>query len=151
MIESKTIEIDGATYTVAQLPAFKALKLKWRIMQAIGPSAAKLIAAIVGGGGLARLETDELAPAAKELFDRLSADDLLSFARELLGPATVMADGKLAHVLDVFDIHFAGKLASVYRLIWFALEVNYGDFLGDIKDRLASAITKASPTVESTT
>ena len=51
---------------------------------------------------------------------------------DLLAPQTYVSGGGLAKpvkLVDVFDVHFAGRYLEMGQWLTFCLEVNYGDFL----------------------
>lgn len=137
MIETKEKEIDGATYAVTQFPGRKALTLKVRLLSVVGPSLLSTIGAVKGGTG--EVEIDSLGGAAQKLVDNLSKEGAVNLVMELL--SSTRRDG---HEItpQLFDMEFAGKLDTVWKVVWWVLEVNYGSFfagkgigIGSILDR----------------
>lgn len=117
--QSKSKEIDEHTYTVSPLGAFPAQRLLVRIGKIIAPLA----------GGFKGLDQEmDLGPAIGRLFEVATPDEIEFIIKELAKNSQV--DGKL--LSTVFDIHFRGKLLTMYKWAAFALEVNYSDFFGGL-------------------
>ena len=136
MAEPTTIEVDGATYTVAALPPRRSLRLQNRLIRAIGPAIAQLIASVKPGPGgkmaLGELDLAAIASSVQGLMAQLTPDEQDAIMAELLAPVTVVQDGRSAPVMAVFDTHFEGRLPAVYKLLWAALEANFGSFFGPL-------------------
>src|SRR5580698_1730234 len=125
MIEPKTKEIAGVSFTVRQLPAFKALKMMNRLTRALGPA----IAALGAGGG--SLSFEGVSDALVKLGDKLSDQELEAIARELLADATFKTpEGAEGELMKQVDLVLAGKPEVMLKLLAFALEANYGNFFG---------------------
>jgi hypothetical protein len=150
-IETRSKEIDGSTYTVAQLPAMRGLKLLNRIGRSVGPPLTALMGAADPMATVAQMEIGSIAPAARELFDRLTESELESIIKALCETVQVTEDGKTMPLLPVFDLHFAGRYDKLFHVVWFAMEVNYGDFFGDLAGKLAGLGNRPSPTAASNT
>ena len=126
MVESRSKEIDGQNYTVTQMPARKALKLTHRLGKALGPAFSHLAAGHKDG---VNLDFSEVGRAIESLFAALSEEDLDIIVKELLNSATVTTEKGIQPVLPQIDILLAGRMDTMFKLIGFALEVNYGSFL----------------------
>ena len=122
--------IGGNTFTVAALPAMRSFCLQPRIAPAVA-EALGAIGGIVGGGdGVADRDVSGLAPAIGKFFSKLPAGELEEIVVELLTGAT--CDGRTlfngtAHGAP-FDLIMQGRTLDTWRLIAFAVEVNYPDF-----------------------
>jgi hypothetical protein len=129
-VQSRTI--DGSTFTVQQLPAMQSVLLLHRLAKTMGGGLLKVLAGAGGGGGpkvdLRALDVDSLIPAMESFFDRFSEADLERLLRQLLETATVQGKGGEMALLPVFDVELQGKPMTVFKLLAFALEVNYRDF-----------------------
>lgn len=136
MHEPRSIDIDGATYTVAALPPRRSLKLQNRLLRAVGPALAQLVATVkLGPDGkpdLAALDLQAIASAVQGLMAQLTPEEQDAIMAELLATVTVVHEGRSAPVMAVFDAHFAGRMQAIYKLMWAALEVNFGDFTGPL-------------------
>jgi hypothetical protein len=140
MRETKTRDIGGCTFAIQQLPGMRAAKLFHKLSSALAPA----IGAAFGKGMDG--EVDNLGEAAKLLFDRLPASEFEAVIRELLETATIAREGMTMPLMPVFDDVMAGKMKDLMGVLVFALEVNYGDFFGDIgaKARLLVASKSTS-------
>lgn len=142
---TKSQTIDGTVFTVTQLPSMRSLKLMHRLMRVTGPALFKL----AGGGKSVSLKDVDLSAAgeaAQLFFGSFSDNDLEALTREILDSATVDHEGRTIPLLPVFDLVMAGKVLTIFKLLWFALEVNYGDFFGAFLANSGAALAgKASP------
>lgn len=141
MIETRTKDINGATYSVTQLPARRALKLQCKLMRIFGPPLAQLF-----------LSTDSKASDQVVINDTDGSAIALPFTKDeaVKSLALIMAqlDDKTFESLvlellqgvrksgveltePVIDLEFAGDLATLIKVLWFVLEVNYDNFFGD--------------------
>jgi hypothetical protein len=144
MLEPQTKQIDDVNVTVTQLPAMRALKLLHRILKAVAPSAAKAMAS----GDAKKLALTNLSEAAELLFDRLSEEDLAAVTKQLLSTAFVTAGDEQRPAVsgDILHGAFDGHIGLLMKVLAFALEVNYGDFLGVLKRAVKNLPTmKVSP------
>ena len=123
MVESRSKEIDGRSYTVTQMPAMKALRMTHRLGKALGPAIGHL--AVQDGQ---EVDIERIGKALEALFTAMSEDDLETITKELLNSATVIVDSKSLPVLAQFNTLMAGQIETVFKLLGFALEVNYGSF-----------------------
>ena len=139
MIETKEKEIDGATYSVTQMTARRALRTQAKLVKLLGPSATELFS------GMLKTSSTEaekaLAPAVLLFVNQLDEKTFDSFILEML--QGVRRDG-VELKAETVDMYFAGKLNSLYLLLQFVLEVNYADFFqeGGIMKLLFSAVQK---------
>ena len=121
--------IDGVTYSVYMLPPKTAMDLLVDIGKVVGPSVGTLVDAASSKGGAAALlemsvTSEFFSKAASELFERMDKSVLRSVIDQLAKVS--MADGvKLESTLD---IHFRGKLGTMFKWLAFALQVQFGDF-----------------------
>jgi hypothetical protein len=124
MIETKEKTIDGRRVTVSQFPARKALTLKVKLIKLFGPSLAQLF----GGPKKMSLNSsiEEMAPAIEKLSATLEPEQFLDLVLEMLTMTRV--DGR--EVVPNFDMEFTGNLLFVYKIAWYVIEVNYGNFFG---------------------
>ena len=116
----ETRTIDEHCYTVSQLPASRGLEMFGKLAGLLGPAA---LEALAKGASLDK-DLKTLAPAAVMLFARLQPGDLTAIAKELLGPATV----DNAPLEKQFEVHFQGRILHLFKVLVFAIEVNFGDF-----------------------
>lgn len=125
---TQTKTIDGVAYAVTQLPARRAARLLNRLLRVFGPALGGLAGAAKGGASLETADLSSVGPVLEGLFARLSEDEQDHLINELLATATV--DGK--EVLPVLDLHFQGRLGALFKLVGFAVKVNFEDFSGGL-------------------
>ena len=140
-------QIGEYSVSVSMLPAFTAVEHLTTLTSLIGPPLAGLLASKEDDG--------KLASALAASLRGLKGSDVSSLMRGLLATVSITKDGKTFPLLPVFDVEMQGKLVTAFRIVAFAIEVNYADFfggarsafagLGDkLKSRLATAISEPS-------
>jgi len=122
-MEPATRSIGARSYTVAPLPAFKALDVFEMLSVVIGPAITALAAAGQSG---------EVQPVAEALFKQLGGGKLRNLANQLLEGVLVEEAGKTAMMTVGFDIRYAGQLFEVFKVMAFVVEVNYRDFFDGV-------------------
>jgi hypothetical protein len=127
-IETKKETIGGHEVAVTQFPARQAIKLKIKLARIFGPGLAELLGSATGEGK-ALSERDIPGSAFSSAFQRLAEavdpDLFMSLIEEVLSSTRI--DG---HEVDwaVMDQNYAGDLGTLYRIVFFALRVNYSSF-----------------------
>jgi hypothetical protein len=143
MREPQDKSIEGLLVSVQPLPAMRALKLGHKIGKAAFPALAK---ALADGGGF---KMESLAEGAEMLFDRLSEEDLVTITKQLLEMAWITdTDGNKRPAQGYVDLELAGRVSTLVKIIGFALEVNYGDFLAVLKSaraKVEASVSKSPP------
>lgn len=141
--QSKTI--DGIEFSVEQLPGRAALLLSRRLAAIGAPALAKAFTGFKGTS-IADAEISNLGAATAALFDRLPESEFTELVDQLLSTAWVTRDGKRGPLLPVFDSIMQGHTATAYKLLWFAIEVNFGPFGGALLDRVVAGARAAMVT-----
>lgn len=126
MQETQTKIIDGMEVSVSQLPARRAMKMFNRLGRVFGPALGKIMAS--SPDGLKTMNIGAMGDAVAMLFEKFTDSEQDFIMNELL--ATAVVDNK--PLMPIFDTMMRGKTLTVYKLLAFALEVNYGDFLGGL-------------------
>src|SRR5271163_3077493 len=108
MIETKEKVIDGAVYSVTQLPARRALRLKAKLI--------KLFGVMIFGKESSNFQA---------LCQSLDENQFESICMEMI--QGVRKNG-VELVPATFDLEFAGDMAGVYKMLLFVIEVNYANF-----------------------
>lgn len=147
-IETKEKTIGDHAFQVTQLPATKARKLLTRLFKLAGPSVGKALEGLgktlkqpgvqkkEGEGltiNLRDLDLSKLSDAITLLAQNVFEDDFEYVVAALLEGERVriQIDGKWPVLtLESSDLIFAGKLDQMFKLIAFALEVNFAGFFG---------------------
>jgi len=125
MIETIETIIDGATYSVTQLPARRAIRLKAKLIKLLGPL-------FIGGDSIniqnlcQNLDENQFEALCMEMIQGVRKNNVE------LSPAT-------------FDLEFAGDMASLYKLLLFIVEVNYANFFSMLGIGLPSFQEQQTP------
>ena len=125
MIETKKKSIDGDEYAVTQFPARRGLNLKIRLVKVLGPALAEAAGALNLSAGAAALEQAGINPwflgqAVSRLVEGLDSStgelvlELLSQTRKNNRELNEAA----------FDLEFAGKYLTLYKVLGFVIQVN---------------------------
>lgn len=125
MIETREKEIDGATYTVTQLPARRALRLKTKLVKTFGSF-------FLGD-----------SKSLHSMFQTLDENQFESLCMEMI--QGVRKNGVELNQAT-FDLEFAGDMAGLYKLLLFVVEVNFDNFFQMIGIGLPSFSETESPT-----
>ncbi len=119
MIETLDKTINGSNYSVTQLPARRALKMKARLIKLFGPSMAQFFMS-------AEKKSDQgFVNAIEKLSQTIDEHTFESICVELL--TGVRKDGMELNP-QLIDMEFAGDLSSLYQVMWFVIEANYANF-----------------------
>jgi len=121
MISTKEKLIDDRNIMVTSYPGRRALTNKTRLIKLLGSSVARLFSSD-------EPEFEMLGTAIDILVEKISPDELTKFMLELL--CSTRIDGKEI-TETTFDNEFSGNLPLMYKILWFTLEVNYGNFFAE--------------------
>jgi len=129
MIETKEKRIDGANYSVTQMTARKALRMKAKLMKIFGASLAQIFLPSnekpISGMSFSK---DEAVKALQSLAIGLDDETFEMLIVDLL--RYVRKDG-VELTEQIIDMEFAGDLAILFKVVWFVLEVNFSSFFGE--------------------
>ncbi len=123
-IETREKEINGSRYTVTQLPARRAIRLKAKLIRILGPVIAQVFVTVTEKKNDLD-QKDSIVKAVELLGANLNENDFENTIVEIL--QGVRKDG-VELVPAIIDMEFAGDMASLYQVVWFVLEVNYANF-----------------------
>ena len=120
----QTIEktINGSTYSVTQLPARRALKLKARLLKVFGPSLAQMV---FTRENESPLDQENVVKAITLLVNQL---DDATFERLTVEILQGVRKGGMELTESLIDSEFAGDLGTLFLVLGFVMEVNYGSF-----------------------
>jgi len=149
--ESKTKTIDGEQYTFYQINPRQSMKCLTRIIKLIGGPMglgmdtngldnSKDIEDILGSNV-------NIGVIVSGICDRLDDDNVEYIIDTLLSQTIHKGKGEVS---KSFDELFAGKLPHLFKVVFAAMEVEYGDFFGGKLDFL-KIFKKASINPESAT
>ncbi len=128
-LEKQSKVVGEFEYTVTQLGAKMADRVLLKIMKSVAPVFLVMGAARNGGkidvaGALAALSEEDF-----------------EWVRDRLAESTdVQLDKGAPRLLQIYDAHFRGKTMERVEWLEFAIEVNYGPFFRELKERAAVAL-----------
>jgi hypothetical protein len=130
MIETREKQIHGAVYSVTQLPARRALRLKSKLMRLFGPALAQLL---LPGGNSENItglpfSKQEAVKAVESLIQQLDDKTFENLVIELC--QGVRKEG-MELTESVIDVEFAGDLGTLMQVLWFVIDCNFGSFFGE--------------------
>jgi len=136
-LRTETRTIDGDWFQVTQLPPTRSTLLLNRLCKSAGPA---IIAAVSEGKGN-DLSAGALAMGAGQLFQNLKDEDLKYVMGELFSMTWTKHGPQNAQVPveSIVDDVFADKMPTMFKVLGFALEVNYSSFFGGAVKRLVAA------------
>lgn len=140
----KSKEIEGITFTVQQLGGKRAMRLWTKLFRIVAPALAKTLEGnSLTGMTLAKLDLKSLGDAVQLLTDKLTPDEFDAMRDELFETAFAVWEGQTVPLNRMQDEIFAGRVLLAFKVLRFALEVNYGDFLGGLLGAMPAAASKS--------
>jgi hypothetical protein len=141
-------EIDGIKYTFCQLGAIKAHRLLLKLGKIVGPAIGAMANTGDGVKGLlgADIDLEDVLDSLFERADEATIDSILvTLGSQIHYAKTEDQKGGVLNTIDLIDLHFTGRLPSMYKVMIAALGAQYGDFLeeGGIVENIKAKI-KAS-------
>jgi hypothetical protein len=137
-MEVKTKTINGKEIMVTPFTGFISQRYLTKVVKLFGPG----IAGVLSGNSMDILNSDlsVFGDAIGRLTDRLDPDELSKFILDLLSMVRI---NKVEITQESFDLEFQGNLSFMYKILWFVMEVNWGDFFG--KSGFGEMISKLKP------
>ena len=130
MIEQRESIINGDKYSVTQMTARRALRMKAKLIRVFGASLAQIF--LPGSkksmDGMS-FSKEEAVKALQTLSAELDEDTFEQIIMQLL--IGVRKEGVELNEA-VIDLEFAGDLATLFKVVWFVLEVNFASFFEGI-------------------
>ncbi len=122
-LKSESREYGGVRIHVQQLPPIQAYGLI--------PELGQIIVPLFASGLSLKDDVGKLAGPVMAALMKLSANELTSLTKRLFkGCYAVVNDSKVdLHTDSGINDAFSGKLLELFQTLYFALEVNYKDFL----------------------
>lgn len=131
MRESVEFQGEKARYKVTQFGALEGQRVLLRLSKMIGPAIGR-----AANGPNANVEVGVVLEEAFSSLDDAMVEEL---AERLARATTFTEDGKAWKPLDKhYDDFFAGNYVELMRWFRGALEVNYKDFLAELKAAVAT-------------
>lgn len=137
-MESKEYVVNGITCHITPFPAFKAAKLSGDLAKFIAPLAS-IAVPLLDGKDVNSLEDIDFTPILDKLpkaLEQFNGDEVEKMLRKLLLSGNIVVEiadeegevdaQKLTE--DVANEIFCGSLQSMYRLAFYVVQLNFGDF-----------------------
>jgi len=141
MVETEEREIDGLSVSVTQFPARFGFKMQVKLARIFGPVFGEIVSGVSdkpnkksdsSSEDVSIMDKDidlkKLGSAIEKLFNILDESKSESLVFELLNLTRI--DKKEINQSS-FDMIFAGKYLTLYKILGFVLEVNYKSFFGE--------------------
>lgn len=123
-------QIGEHVYRVTQLTALKGRALFARLIQFLGPA----VAGAVSSGNLSSILNMDVGALVGMLADKFTDNELAYFCTQLGSCSEIVVEDRAQKLTnDIIDIHFGGKLLEMFKWMGFALEVQFSDFLSELK------------------
>lgn len=140
-------KINGKTYKVEPALATTALDLQLRLLKVIGAGIEKLPEILQGAGSSASPEQKEAANGAAiaaftEIFMKGDIKEMTSLVTDIVNLAMVQRPSGAYETVDI-DGDFTGDLKSMFALVVFVLQEQFGDFFQGV---LANGNLKSNQT-----
>lgn len=122
--------IDGHSVSTVAFPGREGFKIKAKLFRLIGPALSSIGEITPDIKGLLNKEISAgmVGAMVGKLLENVDADDTLAFVFRLLQFTEV--DNRPAFNEQVFDEIFSHNFKFLYKILFFVLEANYGDFFG---------------------
>lgn len=124
-IETRDKEINGSIYTVTQLPARRALRLKAKLIKVFGPVLAQFFVTVSDSKDDESTQKNNIVKAVEMLGEHLDPNEFENLVVELLQG---VRKGGMELTPAIIDLEFAGDMSSLYQVLWFVIEVNFSNF-----------------------
>lgn len=131
--DSKKITIAGRTFEVFKLPPLVAQDVLVDIIQTVAPAAPEVAAVAMSQ---AKPGEDLVSGQDVSILSKLASGLDKAKLRELCSIMAGVTHCDSAPLDKTFDAVFLGDLPSLYRWLWFCLEVQFGNFSGPVQDAL---------------
>jgi hypothetical protein len=137
MIEPHRRTIDGFDFELTPLPAWASLETFPRITKFLSP-------VVDGLGDVGGDRTMALKGVAKAIQGLSSSNpaELKALTQKLLESCLITYEGKQVRLLTIFDIAMQARLLTVFKVLAWAVEVNYQDFFDVLKSGLSAIGSK---------
>ena len=129
-LDVKNKTINDKPVTVKQFPAVYANRLFAQVIKYFGSGLFSLLLQLKEGSrSVFDFDEKEVSGIVNEFSSKLVPEEWQDFCVHCLAYSSV--NGQMIDGEDSFNQAFSGKLLFMYKVLFFALEVNYGDFLGE--------------------
>jgi len=127
-VEQRTI--DGVGYTCTQMPGMRSVRVSARLIKYLGEPVVRMLAGATQwkAGTTAAdimMSLADICPNVEEDMVVMSIGDLF---KGCLTADNIVGQEVAGDVWEHFDMHFAGRMMHLYKVVRFAMEVNFHDF-----------------------
>jgi len=130
--ETHSTTIDGDRYEMTLFGATQGYRLFHRLFKMFGPAFGKVMDAVSETGDIQDVNlSSDAAVAALEALTHHVRDTDLDVMVEALKKVThvgVAGSDKTVPLAGVFELHFSGRIASMFKWMGWGLKVQYGTF-----------------------
>ena len=153
--ETQSTTIDGDRYEMTQLGATAGYRLFHRLFKMLGPTFGKVTDALADDGNIqdVNLSSDAAVAAIEALTHHVKESDLDHVIGVLKAETSVGIGGsdKTVPLTGVFEMHFSGRIGTLFRWLAWGLKVQYASFLDAFKDMKPPGKGAASQAAKSQT
>jgi hypothetical protein len=128
------VDIEGNTYQFTKWGAETSLSTLIKLTKIVGKPFSMAIAAFATHEGdilLKDIPTDVIERACEALLQSMDEDVTISIIKKLSSENVICNDKKV-----YFDSHYKEQLGHLFKVVKVALEVQFGDFLGDLLQKV---------------
>lgn len=143
-MKSEEREIDGLRVTVIKFNVLEGTKLKADLGALVGPAIAQVAPLLEKGAAFGEMDVDALAPSVVTLFRNMKSSDIEPLLIKILRRTTVIKPDERGQMIKI-DLTSAADIdrtfdseVTMWKVVWFALGVNFRDFLDVRAQRAAS-------------
>ncbi len=134
MIEPHKKMIDGFEIQLSPLPALQGARVLHRLGKCVTPVIGSAMGLIRGEKvDISSLDISSLGGAFTSFFQTCTEADLMYFIDQLL--STAIVDNQ--RLKDVVDVKFQARLFTLFKVLFYAVEINYSDFFKGLRDKSA--------------
>lgn len=150
--ETHRTVIDGDLYEMSLFGATQGYRLFHRLFKMFGPSFGKLIDAVADSNLQdVNLSSDAVVTALRSLTDSVSEADLDVLIDALRKQTLVGVGGteKTVPLAGVFELHFSGRIGTMFKWLGWGVKVQYSSFadaFADMMPRGEGGESQAAPT-----
>lgn len=129
-IKTEEKEIDGNKYKVSAFAGRESFKIKIKLVKLLAPAMAVLVDSLgkkdsIADVDIMNIDFEKVGDAVLKLTEHMSEDDFVNFVLRMLSKSR---KNGVEITASLFDLEFAGNLTTVYKLLFFVIQVNYPDF-----------------------
>lgn len=142
MRNSSELIVGSDRYMVTHYSATVAGELFIELQKKIGGA---IVAALVGADQESKVDAGLVAEMIQKAVPNFARGEFTRLAREIFsGALTFTETGQNVQLNDVYDIHFQGRIAHLYKVLAAVLKFQFSDFLGEAAESTAE-IPVATP------